>query len=157
MEYVFVIIGFVMLLTGLAGCFLPAIPGPPLAFVGLIFISISDLAMLSTRLIWILGTTTLFVTLLDYFIPAYGAKRFGGTKFGMWGAVIGLVGGMFLFPPFGIIVGPLIGALIGELMAGQREKALKSAFGTFIGFLTGLVLKLALCVVLIYYGVIALT
>lgn len=144
------------MIIGLIGCFFPAIPGPPLSYVGLIFVSLSDFTTMTTKFLVIWAIITVIVTLLDYFIPVYGTKRFGGTKKGMIGAVIGLLLGIFFFPPFGIIFGPLVGALVGELIAGQKEQAFKSAMGTFIGFLTGLFLKVVVCLIMIFYSIIYL-
>ena len=156
MDYLYIALGFILLFGGLIGCFLPAIPGPPLSYVGLIFMSLSSFINMSSKFLIIWAAITVLVTLLDYFIPIYGTKRFGGTKTGMIGAVIGLIIGLLLFPPFGIIVGPLIGAIIGELIAGQRQQAFKSAMGTFLGFVTGLILKVITCIVMIYYSIIYL-
>jgi uncharacterized protein YqgC (DUF456 family) len=99
---------------------------------------------------WVLGITAaiaLLVFALDYIIPAIGTKKFGGSKTGMAGTVIGLLVAIF-FPIlgiFGIIIWPFIGALIGELINKSDQKtAMKAAFGSFIGFLTGTFLKFVL-------------
>ncbi|MGK7388705.1 MAG: DUF456 domain-containing protein [Candidatus Cyclobacteriaceae bacterium M2_1C_046] len=156
MDYFFVIFGFILLFTGLAGCFLPAVPGPPLSYVGLVLVSLASFVDMTPRLLIFWAVVTVLVTLLDYFIPVYGAKRFGGTKMGMIGAMLGLLIGIFVFPPFGLIIGPLVGALIGELIAGQKQQAFRSALGTFLGFLTGLVLKVIVCLIMVYYSIIYL-
>lgn len=156
MDYLFIILGFILLLGGLAGCFLPAVPGPPLSYVGFILVSLASFVTMTPRLLIFWAIVTVLVTLLDYFIPIYGAKRFGGTKMGMIGAMFGLLIGIFIFPPFGLIIGPLIGALVGELIAGQKQQAFRSAMGTFFGFVTGLILKVIVCLMLIYYSIIHL-
>ena len=93
---------------------------------------------------------SLLVTVMDYIIPAAGTKKFGGSKAGMWGSIIGLLVAVF-FPvlgPFGIIVWPFVGALVGELAnKAEKERALKAAFGSFIGFLTGTFLKFLIAIV----------
>lgn len=83
------------------------------------------------------------ITALDYFIPMWGTKRFGGTKAGVTGSTIGLIVGLFL-GPIGIVVGPFLGALAGELITAPDEfkRALRSATGSFVGFLLGTGLKL---------------
>jgi uncharacterized protein YqgC (DUF456 family) len=96
---------------------------------------------------------TLVVTGLDYVIPIYGTRKFGGTKYGMWGCIIGLIAGLWL-GPVGIIVGPFVGALAGELIANSSsDQALRAAFGSFVGFLLGTLLKLIACFVMVWYFV----
>ena len=84
-----------------------------------------------------LGRRQLLVVLLEYLIPIYGTKRFGGTKYGMWGSTIGLLAGLW-FGPLGIVIGPFVGAFVGEMLATQDSStALRSAWGSFVGFLFG--------------------
>jgi hypothetical protein len=82
------------------------------------------------------------VYILDYIIPALGTKKFGGSKYGIIGTTVGLLIGLIFLGPFGIIIGPFIGAFTGELIHDNENsnRALKAAFGSFIGFLfsTGL-------------------
>ena len=92
------------------------------------------------------------MTAIDYLIPAYGTKKLGGSKRGMWGSVAGLIIGMIFFPPLGIIIGPLLGAFLGELSAGKdSNKAFISAVGSFLGLLFGIILKLIVSGYLAYY------
>jgi uncharacterized protein YqgC (DUF456 family) len=89
---------------------------------------------------------------LDYIIPAWGTKKFGGSRFGVWGSIIGLFAGLLFFPPFGIIVGPFAGAVIGELVAGQNtESALRSGFGSFAGLLLGTLIKLTVSGLMLWH------
>jgi uncharacterized protein YqgC (DUF456 family) len=93
----------------------------------------------------------LLVFALDYIIPAIGANRFGGARAGMIGTTIGLIVGILAPIPGGIIIGPFVGALIGELSNRADSKtAIKAAFGSFIGFLTGTFIKFIVAVV--YFG-----
>ena|SRR5690606_19905574 len=149
MDIVLLILGLVFVLVGILGSFLPVLPGPPLSWLGLLMLYLTKSVPDNW---WVLGITlflTLLVTVLDYVVPAMGTKRFGGTKAGMWGTVIGLLVAIFvpIFGPFGIIIWPFIGALVGELLNKANQKtALKAAFGSFLGFLTGTFMKLVLTV-----------
>lgn len=156
MDIVFIIIGGILMLMGIIGSVLPVLPGPPLSLIGLLFLQFQQEPPFTTNFLLIWTAITIGVVLIDYFIPAYGTKRFGGSKYGIWGTFIGLVIGLF-FAPFGIILGPLLGALIGELIAGKNsQQAFKAAVGSFVGFLLGTLLKLCACLVMTYYFVTAL-
>jgi uncharacterized protein len=143
MDYVLIVLGALFIIGGILGGVLPVLPGPPLSYIGLLFLHFTEKYQFSTRflIIWII--VAVVVTLIDYFIPIWGTKRFGGSKRGIWGSIIGLVIGLFFFPPFGIIIGPFVGAVVGELTAGKDSgAALKSGFGSFLGFLLGTLMKL---------------
>lgn len=143
MDYVLIAFGILFIISGILGGVLPVLPGPPLSYVGLILLHLTERYQFSTKFLVIWGIITVVVYLLDYFIPVWGTKKFGGSKRGIWGSIIGLLVGMFLFPPFGIIVGPFAGAVLGELSGGKQSKeALRSGFGSFVGFLVGTLLKL---------------
>lgn len=143
MDYVLIGFGIILLITGILGCVLPVIPGPPLNYLGLLLLHLTERYQFSTKFMVTWAIITVVVYALDYVIPVWGTKKFGGSKRGVWGSVIGLVVGLFFFPPFGIIIGPFAGAVIGELSVGKDSgAALKSGFGSFIGFLLGTLLKL---------------
>lgn len=150
MDIVLLVIGFILMLVGIVGSFLPVLPGPPLSWIGLLLLYLTKAVPDNW---WVLGITlviALVVSVLDYVIPAAGTKKFGGSKAGMWGSIIGLLVAIF-FPvlgPFGIIIWPFVGALVGELSSNSDQKrAWKAAFGSFIGFLTGTFLKFMIAVV----------
>ncbi len=143
MDYLLIALGIVLVLLGLAGCILPVIPGPPLCYAALLLMHFTEGTQFSARFLIIWAAITIIVSLLDYLLPVWGTKKFGGTRRGVWGSLIGLLAGLFFFPPFGIIIGPFIGAVIGELSNGKEAgAALKSGFGSFIGFLAGIIIKL---------------
>ena len=149
-----IILGGICILAGIAGCILPGLPGPPISFAGLILLQLTSEKPFTTDLLLIYGGLTVFITLLEYIIPIYGAKRFSGTKFGMYGSAIGMVVGLFIIPPFGIIIGPFIGAFAGELAGGRNiREAIKSSVGSFIGFITGTLIKLVLSLAMAYHFV----
>lgn len=143
MDPVLITFGIIFIISGILGCVLPIIPGPPLSYVGLLLLHFTEKYQFSTKFLVIWAIVTAVVYALDYIIPAWGTKKFGGSKRGIWGSIIGLLIGLFFFPPFGIIVGPFVGAVIGELTAGKDHgAALKSGFGSFMGFLAGTIIKL---------------
>lgn len=141
MDILLLVLGLVFICLGILGSLLPILPGPPLSWVGLLMIHLTKSVPMNW---WFLGITlsvALIIFVLDYIIPAVGTKKFGGSKAGVIGTTIGLIVGLF-FPPFGIIIGPFLGALIGELTnQADTQKALKAAFGSFLGFITGTFLK----------------
>ncbi|UJH68535.1 DUF456 domain-containing protein [Allomuricauda sp. SCSIO 65647] len=159
MDIVLLIIGLLLMLVGILGSFLPVLPGPPISWVGLLLLYLTKAVPDNW---WVLGITFVIaigITVLDYVIPAAGTKKFGGSKAGMFGTIVGLLVAIF-FPilgPLGIIIWPFIGALVGELINKADQKtAMKAAFGSFIGFLTGTFLKFLLTTVyLVFFVVIA--
>jgi uncharacterized protein YqgC (DUF456 family) len=139
------------MLGGIAGCLLPFLPGPPLSFAALLIMQLKNVSPFTTKFLLIWAGITIVVTLLDYYIPIYGTKKFGGSSYGAWGSAIGLIVGLFV-PPVGIIVGPFVGAFIGEMIASNNSHvAFKAALGSFLGFLMGTLLKLVVCLVMAYY------
>jgi uncharacterized protein len=155
MDTLWFIIGVVIMLVGLAGCILPFLPGPPLCFIALLLQQLKEEPPFTSNFLWIWAAITIIITILDYVIPLYGTKRFGGTRYGIWGCTIGLVAGLWL-GPVGIVIGPFLGAFIGEMIANSNSnQAFKAALGSFVGFLFGTLLKLIVCFVMGYYFVIS--
>lgn len=137
------------MLIGIAGCLLPVIPGPPIALISLFLVHYTGYADFQTKTLVIYTVLIILVTVVDYIFPVMGARRFGGTKRGMWGAAIGLIAGLILFPLFGFLIGPFIGAYIAEITGGMKtEPALKAAVGSFLGILAGTLTKIAICLVM---------
>jgi len=152
MEYFLVAIGVILIVFGLLGCVLPVIPGPPLSFIGILVLHFTRFAHFSTTFLLVLAFIAILVTVLDYIVPVWGTKKFGGTKAGMWGATIGMIIGMIFLGPLGLILGPLAGAIIGEVINGANNKdAFKAGIGAFIGFLLGVGLKLAASVYMTWH------
>lgn len=156
MDVLFIIVGVLCLITGLLGCVLPILPGPPLTYGGLLLLHFTDKVQFSiTQLLVWLGVVVV-IQVLDYLVPLLGTKYSGGSKWGTRGCLIGTVVGLF-FMPWGIIAGPFMGVFIGELMGGRETAAaLKSGFGSLLGFLLGTVLKCAVCGYFIWQFVAAL-
>lgn len=151
MDVLYLVLGIILMLVGLAGSILPFLPGPPLCYLALLIQQLQSTPPYTTDFLLTWAGITVIVTALDYVIPLYGTIKFGGTRYGMWGCVIGLVGGLWL-GPFGIIVGPFVGAFVGELVGNAASgHALRAALGSFVGFLFGTLLKLIACFVMGWY------
>ena len=149
MEYLFIFLAVIFAVTGLLGAVLPVLPGPPIAFLALLMLLLCDGNDISTTALVVTGVLALVITIVDYIAPVWFAKKTGGSKYGTWGATIGLVAGLFL-GPLGVIVGPFIGAYIGERMAKTPpEKAFGVAFMTFAAFMLTTGIKLVYGVVLL--------
>ena len=146
MDILLYFLSAICLLLGLIGCSLPILPGPPIAYLGLWALQATELVAFSAyELVW-WGCLVLVVQALDYLTPLLGTKYSGGSRAGNWGCILGTIAGIFLFAPWGIILGPFIGALVGELIGGKPlQEALRAGMGAFIGFLLSVVLKVALC------------
>ena len=156
MDYFLLALAIVLMIVGIAGCLLPVLPGPPLSYVGLVVLHFTRFADISKNLFIILAIVAVVVTVIDYVVPIWGTRRFGGSKYGVRGATVGLIIGLFL-GPLGIIIGPFIGAVVGELIFKDDIKyALKAGFGSLLGFLTGVGLKLAASLLITFYFVKAL-
>jgi len=153
MDIFWIVLGGLFMVVGLAGCFLPVLPGPPLAFIGLWIQQFKSQPPFEARFLWIWAGVTLLVTVLDYWMPVYSTKKFGGSKYGIWGCTIGLIIGLWM-GPIGIILGPFVGAFVGEIIANQNSSnAFKAAVGSFVGFLFSTLLKLIACSIMIWYWV----
>lgn len=142
MDILLVSIGFLLMLVGILGSVLPVLPGVPISWLGLFMIYLAP----SIDYEWVFISVTFFVAallyILDYVIPAIGTKKFGGSRYGMIGATLGLVIGIIAPIPFGIVIGPFAGAYLGELLNSKtRHNAMRAAFGSFVGFLTSTFIK----------------
>jgi uncharacterized protein YqgC (DUF456 family) len=152
-DYLLLTSGIIFLILGIIGCLVPVLPGPPFSFLAIIMLHLSKFGDFSSTTLIILGAIAAIVTLLDYVVPVWGTRKFGGTKYGARGATVGLVIGLFLGPA-GIIIGPLIGAFVGEMIfRDDINYALKAGFGSLLGFLAGIGLKLAASFIMTFYFV----
>ena len=147
------VLGSLLILAGLAGCILPMLPGPPLAYAALYCVVLGKGWVYSATELVVLGVLTAVVTVVDTLLPVMGAKKYGASRAGVWLSVAGLLVGTFVFPPFWFLVGAFAGALAGEMLAGKGAGAIRPAWGVFLGTLAGTGLKLACCGVLAWYFV----
>lgn len=151
MDIALLIIAFVLMLIGLIGCIVPGLPGTPIAYAALWIAQATDRVDFSWQFLLIWGIVVVVISVLDYLVPAWGTKHYGGTKWGVWGSTLGVFVGLF-FGAIGVILGPLVGAIIGEILAGKElQTALKAGWGSFVGILFGTILKLIACGLMTVY------
>lgn len=164
MDYLLMILAVVVIIVGLVGDILPGIPGTPVSYLALLLLHWTERFSYSQNFLVITGLICVVITVLDYVVPVWGTKKFGGTKAGTRGSTIGLIVGILVLPALGIVIGPFgilgllggpfFGAYIGEKLAGVSDnKAWRSAFGSFIGFMAGTFMKIAYTLVVGFYVV----
>jgi uncharacterized protein YqgC (DUF456 family) len=151
MDWLWITIGILLCIVAIAGSILPLLPGPPVAYLGLLVQQLRDPNPFSTKFLLIWVGIVVVSLVLDYLIPIWGTKKFGGTKYGVWGCTLGFLLA-FWMGPWGVIIGPFLGAFAGEMLAGQdSRKSFKAALGSFVGFLLGSFLKLVICFFMLFY------
>lgn len=152
METLLTISAILCGIIGILGSVIPVLPGPALSFVGLICAYLTDSSSIGESTLWLWGVITVVVSIMDYILPGYFSKLFGGSKAGITGATIGVFVGMF-FGPVGIIFGPFAGAVLGEMLNQQRtlDEAVKVGFGSLISFIVGSGLKIIVASMMTYY------
>ncbi len=146
-EIIVTILGSLAIIIGFIGCIVPGLPGPILSFIALIIISIPEgFSLFKPVILIILGVSAVGAQLLDNLFPILSSKKAGAGKAGIWGSVIGMIAGMFLFPPVGVIVGAFVGAFAGEIIFNPENKEpFKAALGILTGTMLGIVVKLVVC------------
>jgi len=147
LDMLWVCLGIVCLVVGIVGCIVPAIPGPALSYVALLLLLFTSRSVGAVTLI-VGAVVALVAILLDYIVPAFGAKKFKCSRAGVIGCTIGSALGMF-FMPLGLFLGPFLGAFVGEIWNGRGTKgAFVGGLGALVGFVLGVVVKIAACGVL---------
>lgn len=152
MDTLLIISAILCGIIGIIGSVVPILPGPALSFVGLICAYLTEGSTISQTMLWTWGAITLIICILDYILPGYFSKVFGGSKAGIMGATIGVFIGLFM-GPIGIILGPFLGAVAGERLNQNRSlgEAIKVGFGSLISFIVGTGLKLVVTGMMMYY------
>lgn len=152
MDIILSIIAILAGIIGLLGVIIPVLPGTVLSFGGMMSLYFASCSTITINQLIIWGIISVVVMLMDYILPGYMSKQFGGTKAGVTGATIGTFVGMF-FSIVGIIIGPFIGAVVGEIIGSKRplNEALKVGFGSLLSFIVGSGLKLIVGAMLMYY------
>ena len=149
MDIFLLILGFLLTLLGIVGSFLPILPGPLTGWVGLLLLHATKVIPMNWTFLGITLAISIIIWILDYIIPAIGTKRFGGSKYGVYGTTIGLIIGLISPIPFGILIGAFFGALVGELYYDRNDtnRAIKASFGAFLGFLASATIKFSISTV----------
>ena len=158
MEYLIFLLAVICIIVGIVGDVVPGLPGVPISYAAMLLLHFFTDITYSNETLIIYGVLCAVITIVDYFVPIWGTKKFGGTKAGVRGSTIGLVVGVVVLPilgivigPFGLIgilAGPFVGAYIGEKMSGVDDSlAWRSAIGSFVGFVAGTLLKVVYSIV----------
>lgn len=158
LEGITIIISSILMLLGLAGSILPILPGPPLSFIGLFLLALLKhfSPPLTPTLVIILAIVTILVIVMDYVIPLLGAKKYGASKWGVWGSVLGMAIGIF-WSPFAMLLGAFIGAVVVEWLVGKTKgEALRAGWGVVMGTLFATILRLGVAGMMTCYFVLAL-
>ncbi len=150
MGYLLWSMAVLLVLMGIAGLILPALPGSPLLFAGLVCAAwAEDFAHVGWRTLTLLGGLAVLAWLADFVAGAYGARRFGASNRAMVGAAIGALVGLFFSLP-GLLLGPFLGAVAGELTARtDLQAASRAGIGAFLGLVLGTAAKMALAFAMI--------
>lgn len=154
MPYFSLIITIILFIIGIIGTVLPLIPGVTVIWAGMLLYGILTgfPAGLTLGFYLLQGIAALLVIGVDYISTAAGTKRSGGSKAATWGAALGLLLGTFIFGPVGFIIGPFLGALMGELLNGiPFDRALRASFGSLVGMLGGIIVKLLIEAAMIFW------
>ena len=142
MDIFLLILGLILCLLGIVGSFSPIIPGPITSWFGLLVIHFSKLIPFDNQFLFITFLIAAIIFALDLIIPILGLKKLGGSKKGLIGSTIGLLLGLFLAGPVGLLIGSFFGAISGEYVNNNSiKKSIKPAMGTFIGMAVGTTIK----------------
>jgi uncharacterized protein YqgC (DUF456 family) len=149
-SFIFYLVAAVLVVVGLAGIILPALPGVPLVFVGLLVAAWGEgFERIGWLPLVVLGVLTVISIVVDVIATVVGAQKVGASRLALLGSVIGTLAGLF-FMPIGLFVGPFAGALLGEYLHGRNlGQATKVGFGTWLGIVLGVAFKLGLAMTMI--------
>ena len=148
MDIFLLVLAGALMVLGILGSFLPMLPGIPLSWLGILLLYLTSYLPMNYTFLGITFLVALIIFALQYAIPALGTKYLGGSKFGMIGASLGLVIGIFTPIPFAILIGPFVGAYIGEIInKSDSRTALKAASGSFIGLLASSFMEFVVTVI----------
>lgn len=146
-----VLIGVIILITiGVLGTIVPLLPGVPLVFISICAYGwYENFTVISPKLIALFAGLTILSIFINYLSATLGAKKFGSSKYGTWGALLGTFIGIFVFPPLGIFIGPWLGAFIGEYIYRKDiNVSFQAGIGAVIGLLSGAVFNLVIALIM---------
>nr|AOE12269.1 membrane protein [uncultured bacterium] len=149
MDIFLLTIGFLFVMLGLIGSFLPVLPGPLTSWLGLLILYFTSIVPMNYTFLGITLAIAILIWILDYIIPAIGTKRFGGSTYGVYGTTIGLLIGLLSPIPFGILIGAFLGAFIGEMLHDKKntKRAFKASIGSLLGLITSATIKFTVALV----------
>jgi uncharacterized protein YqgC (DUF456 family) len=149
MDIFLLTIGFLFVMLGLIGSFLPVLPGPLTSWLGLLILYFTSIVPMNYTFLGITLAIAILIWLLDYIIPAIGTKRFGGSTYGVYGTTIGLLIGLLSPIPFGVLIGAFLGAFIGEMLHDKKntKRAFKASIGSLLGLITSATIKFTVALV----------
>lgn len=147
MTTALLVLGLLCSVAGVVGCILPALPGPPLSFAALLILAYArDWAPFGVGFLVGMGLLTAMATVSDYLFPALGARHYGASRKALQISMVGMFVGIFVFPPWGMILGAFAGAVLGEWIEGKRGgDLLRAGWGVFLGNMAGMGVKLLVC------------
>ncbi len=152
MDYVLIFLALVLCLAGLAGCILPGIPGPPLCLIALFLLqwAFQPFSVLFL-VVWTL--IVILISVIDYWLPLWSARKFGATRQGILGGLAGMLAGMF-FTPIGMVAGLILGTILGDWLAGRAfNQAARSGIASAFGTLLTIGIKLIACGLMTFYTI----
>lgn len=151
-EIIFLIFAIVFSLLGLVGSVLPVLPGAGLNFIAIVILYFLKPGLISVSALVFFGILTLLAVFSDYILPAAGAKKFGASKYGILGLIVGMVLGFMMFSFIGMMVGAAAGAIFGELIGGKSsEKAMRSGFAAIWGLAISAMIKFSISLIMAIY------
>jgi uncharacterized protein len=152
MAYLIIAVAWILIIAGFLGVIVPGLPGLPFILAGIFLYAFqTGFQVVDIQFLVLMGIFALAGTAADYLSGMFGAKRSGASRTGIWGAFFGGLFGLFILPFWGIFVGPLIGAILGELLSGKKSNdATRIGIGTFVGVMTGTLLKFVIATIMIF-------
>lgn len=152
------IILILFLFLGVAGTLIPFLPGIPLIFFAILIYSfIDNWIHFSPYFLVILGIITCITFFIDYFATYWGVKRFGASKIGLWGGILGTILGILFMGPLGLLLGSFLGVILGELLVGKKfSQAIKISLGNFIGILGSTILQFIIALTILFWAILKL-